>query len=117
MPIVLTKKEYPIDDLLVIKDEKGQELFKMNIRITDNEVFEIRQMIDKAVKGEELDETDRINEIIFKDKLKEAIEKIGENQVTRVNDYVIGLITEKVGLDRMDILKSATMKLQKNMKK
>ena len=119
MPYVLTIDEYVVDEILKFKHEEGNEMFDLEIRLTGEDVEFIRNMIKNAEKKIDPTEEEE-NEMwdrVFKNQREDALEKIGKYQMSRGVDFAIGLVVDKVGLDRTNTFNSATMKLQKTMTK
>lgn len=69
--LVLTKKQYEIEEPIILKDENGNEIYKFEMKITPEEKLKIRDMIfsESDVKnGRKLDKLEK------EGKIKEYIE-------------------------------------------
>ena len=115
MAFVYTRKEYLLNEKIILKDTKGEEVANFNVTLTDEEFEFVKELLVQAQKDEEptLEEEDKLKKIVFKN-LEAKLSNYEEGQVM---DYIVGRVINKLGLDRANTINYATTPLQKKLKK
>jgi len=119
MAFVITDKKYEINDLVVLKDEKGEELYKFSLQLTEDDIDYIAELLEQSQKDITITEEDeeKLRKIVFKDNYKAVKEKISKRKMAKIVLYASGLVVNYLGLEQMNTMTYATSRLQKKLKK
>lgn len=137
----LTKKQYEIEEKVLINDEKGNELYSFMIQLTADELEEVKKLIfdeeteEKARKLQQLEKEENYDELIslekeiteqgkvslskfekliYKENLVPFKNVAGESYYNEMTEKVYGFFFKYFVDKRLDLTDTMTSRLRKN---